>query len=195
MHIGLFFGSFNPIHKGHEAIARYMLQFFDEVWLVVSPQNPFKTNHQLAPVELRLEWAKTVFANEALIKVSDAETHLPVPSFTHQTLEHLQIAYPANTFSLIMGTDNLPKFYKWKNYTHIIHQHQLYIYNREAKNNYILLHQNIKYTHAPLINISATIIRESSYTGQLPENLIDASVADSIKKHYSCNTPLDANIF
>ncbi len=190
MHIGLFFGSFNPIHHGHEEIAKYMLRFFDEVWLVVSPQNPFKINHKLAPVELRLEWAKAVFANEKHIKVSDIEINLPLPSFTFQTLEHLQTLYPHSKFSLIMGADNLSQFYKWKNYKDIISQHKLYVYNRETKSNYILLHENIIYTHAPFINVSATIIRESIYTsGTEIEKQINRAIVDSVKKYYKGNTP------
>ncbi len=190
MHIGLFFGSFNPIHKGHEDIAKYMLQFFDEVWLMVSPQNPFKTNQTLAPVQLRLEWAKTVFANNASIKVSDIETYLPLPSYTFQTLEHLQKTHPTNTFSLIMGSDNLPQFYKWKEYRRIIHQHKLYIYNRESSSRYILLHQNIIYTHSPLIHISATIVRQNIETGLLNENQVHSAIADGVKKHYNSKKQL-----
>ncbi|MDZ4756933.1 MAG: nicotinate (nicotinamide) nucleotide adenylyltransferase [Bacteroidota bacterium] len=189
MHVGLFFGSFNPIHKGHEAIALYMLRFFDEIWLVVSPQNPFKINQKLVPVELRLEWAKAIFENNKYIQISEVELQLPLPSFTYQTLEHLQTQYPSNTFSLIMGADNLRKFYKWKNYKDIIHQYQVYIYNRVAKSNYLLLHDNIVYTHAPLLNVSSTIIRESIYSGGEIEKLIDEAIVDSVKKYYNGATP------
>lgn len=161
-----------------------MQQFFDEVWLVVSPQNPFKVNHSLAPVELRIAWARKVLQEEKYIKVSDVETKLPLPSYTEQTLNNLKMQYPDNKFSLIMGADNLPRFHQWKNYRSIIHQYHIYIYNRSSKSDYILLHPNIIYTRSPLLDVSATAVRSQFLNGQLHPHLIDPLIYDEVQNFY-----------
>ena len=130
--IGLFFGSFNPIHIGHLIIANYMINFSDltEVWFVISPQNPFKEKKTLLSEHHRLELVRIAIEDNNNLKVSDIEFKLPQPSYTINTLTYLQEKYPKKKFSLIMGEDNLKTFHKWKNYEEIIKYYELYIYPR-----------------------------------------------------------------
>ncbi len=167
MKIGLYFGTFNPIHIGHLIIANHLVEYadLDEVWLVVSPHNPFKdkktlldNHHRLAMVELAIE-------NFAKLKASDIEFKLPQPSYTIHTLAHISEKYPTHQFSLIMGEDNLSGFHKWKNYEQILQNHFIYIYPRIKSDDKIddslLNHPHIKKVNAPIIQISATEIRKS----------------------------------
>ncbi len=164
MKIGLFFGSFNPIHIGHQIIANYMANYtdLDQVWLVVSPQNPLKTKNDLINVYDRLEMTKLAFEESTKIKVSDIELKLPLPSYTIDTLTHLQEKYPENHFSLIMGADNLSTIHKWKNFEQILKYYSILVYPRPGidlskwKDN-----PSVTITEAPLMEISATFIRKS----------------------------------
>src|SRR4051812_49177492 len=117
MKIGLFFGSFNPVHNGHMVIAQYMAEFTDleQVWLVVSPQNPFKTKATLLPGIHRLALVKEAVGDYRKLKASNIEFKLPQPSYTVVTLAHLKEKYPQHAFALILGGDNLETFHKWKN--------------------------------------------------------------------------------
>ena len=132
MKIGLFFGSFNPIHIGHLIIANYMANYTDlqQVWLVVSPLNPLKKKSDLINVYDRLEMAKLATEDAQNIRVSDIELKLPQPSYTIDTLTHLHEKYPEHEFSLIMGADNLASFKKWKNHELILRDYHIHIYPR-----------------------------------------------------------------
>lgn len=162
--IGLFFGSFNPIHIGHLIIANYMANFssLKEVWLVVSPHNPLKQRSGLANMYDRLEMAKLATENAPQIKVSDIEFKLPQPSYTIDTLTHLHERYPEKEFVLIMGADNLVSLKKWKNFEVLLQDYHIYVYPRpgaevsEWKN-----HPSITFTDTPEMEISSTFIRKA----------------------------------
>ena len=162
MHIGLFFGSFNPIHIGHTAIANYMAEFtdLDEIWLVVSPHNPLKNKNSLLHRGERLEMVDLAIKDFPKFKSSDAEFNLPRPSYTINTLKYFKQNFKKNKFSIIIGEDNLLTFDKWKNYKDILKYHKLYVYPRLGiiKNKNIA-HKNIILTKAPVVEISSTFIR------------------------------------
>jgi nicotinate-nucleotide adenylyltransferase len=162
MHIGLFFGSFNPVHIGHMALANYMLRFteMDEVWLVVSPQNPLKNKNQLLDQNQRLFLVDLAIDGAQGIRSSNIEFKLSQPSYTINTLVHLNEKYPQHQFSLIMGQDNLQSFSKWKNYEAILNNYQIYVYPRpECKASEFDRHPRVHLTSAPLMDISSTFIR------------------------------------
>ena len=165
MKIGLYFGSFNPIHIGHLALANFFVEFSDlkKLWFVVSPQNPLKErnslladNHRLYMVRLALENVSDKYF------ASNIEFNMPKPSFTIDTLLYLKEKYPKNEFILIMGADNLITLHKWKNYKELIKNHQIYVYPRpnvDLKN--IKAKANYKVFDAPQIEISSSFIRKA----------------------------------
>lgn len=164
MKIGLFFGSFNPIHVGHLVLANYMLAFnsLNEVWFVVSPQNPLKEKKTLLNQNDRLHLVNLAIEDHPKMKSSTIEFGLPQPSYTIHTLAHLKEKFPSHEFYLIMGSDNLSTFSKWKNYEEILKRYKLLIYPRpEYKGSDFDTHPNVIFTKAPLIEISSTFIRES----------------------------------
>lgn len=179
MNIGLYFGSFNPIHIGHLAIANYMVEFsdLDEVWFVVSPHNPLKNKNTLLNDYDRLEMVRLAINDFHKFKVSNIEFSLPQPSYTVNTLAHLKEKYPDKTFNLIMGSDNLRHFHKWKNYERIIENHKLYVYPRKNETeNQFSNHKNVVLINAPEMEISSTSIREAIKNGKdlrffLPEKV------------------------
>lgn len=166
MKIGLFFGSFNPVHIGHMVIASYMAEYtsLDKVWMVVSPHNPFKEKKTLLNDLARLQLLRIAVEENTKLKASNIEFGLPQPSYTIHTLIHLEEKYPENEFSLIMGADNLAGLSKWKNYEMILERHDIYVYPRA---NYplndlgIVSHPRIKITEAPIMEISSSFIRDS----------------------------------
>lgn len=160
-HVGLYFGSFNPIHNGHLIIARHMLNEgpFDEIWFVVSPQNPFKEQKDLLPQYLRLDMVKAAVEGNPQFRAMDIEFRLPLPSYTIQTLEHL-LEKSSNTFSIVMGSDNLPRLHEWKEIDKLCALTDFHVYNRmgsELKSS-VPNARIIPYT-APFLDISATHIR------------------------------------
>lgn len=162
--IGLFFGSFNPIHIGHLIIANYMATFsgLKEVWLVVSPHNPLKLKSGLANMYDRLEMAKLATENAPQIKVSDIEFKLPQPSYTVDTLTHLRERYPEKEFVLIMGADNLVSLKKWKNYEVLLKDYHIYVYPRPGADvSQWVNHPSITFTDTPEMEISSTFIRKA----------------------------------
>lgn len=175
MKIGLYFGTFNPIHIGHLIIANYMVEFsnLDQVWLVVTPHNPFKDKKTLLDNHLRLEMVHLATKNYPKLKPSNVEFHLPQPNYTINTLVYLTEKYPKHQFSIIMGEDNLNSLHKWKNYEAILEHYGVYVYPRfEAKSQIsevistsekkkTIQHPNIHLVDAPIVEISATFIRES----------------------------------
>ncbi|NNC86503.1 MAG: nicotinate-nucleotide adenylyltransferase, partial [Bacteroidia bacterium] len=164
-HIGLLFGSYNPVHMGHMVLANYFAEFsdMDQVWMVVSPHNPLKKQSSLLADHHRFQLVELAIGEEYKnIKTSKIEFGLPVPSYTINTLAHLSEKYPDHTFSLIMGSDNLEHFHKWKNYEQIIENHFLYVYPRPGHAGGDLKdHSNVKWTEAPLMQISSTFIRKA----------------------------------
>ncbi len=162
--IGLFFGSFNPIHCGHLIIANYIVEYsdIDELWFIVSPHNPLKNKSQLANEYHRLEMVNLAITDYEKFKVSDIEFHLPKPSYTIDTLTALSDQYPHYQFSIIMGSDNLATLSKWKNYNRILKNYSIIVYPRKNfnpdKNDYS---EKVTIVDAPLIEISSTFIRKA----------------------------------
>jgi len=160
--IGLFFGSFNPVHNGHLAIATFLMQRkeFDQIWMVVSPNNPLKNQRELAGENHRLNMVKLAIEDTPFLHACDVEFSLPSPSYTIETLHCLEKQYPKHEFSLILGSDNIENFHRWKNFEEILSKYLIYVYPRESGNfKRPVEHPNIIYFDAPLLSISATKIR------------------------------------
>ncbi len=163
MKIGLFFGSFNPIHIGHLIIANTLATTTDleQVWFVVSPQNPFKKSKGLLHEFDRLDMVERAIADNSHLKATNIEFSMPKPSYTIDTLVRLQEKYPQHTFRLIVGEDNLAQFANWKNYDKILEFFGLYVYPRpNAVVSDVKEHPNVRVIQAPLLDISATFIRD-----------------------------------
>ncbi len=162
MKVGLFFGSFNPIHTGHMVLANYMLEYtdLDKIWFVISPHNPLKQKSSLLHERHRLQMVSLAIGDNINMKGSDIEFKLTQPSYTVNTLAHLKEKYPSMDFVLLMGTDNLENFHKWKNYEEILKQYAIYVYPRPGSTGGDLRdHDKVKLVNAPLIEISSTDIR------------------------------------
>lgn len=183
MKIGLFFGSFNPIHMGHLIIANTMATATDleQVWFVVSPQNPFKKNKSLLHEFDRLDLVERAIADNAQLKATDFEFHLPKPSYTIDTLIRLLEKYPQHEFRLIMGEDNLAQFTNWKNHEQILEHVGLYVYPRpNAEAHAFGSHPRVTFVKAPLLDISATFIRETLRSGRSIRYLVPDVVEEMI---------------
>ncbi|UZT96812.1 nicotinate (nicotinamide) nucleotide adenylyltransferase [Chryseobacterium fluminis] len=169
---GLFFGSFNPIHIGHLILANYILENSDmeELWFVVSPQNPFKDKKSLLKDHNRLDMVQLAVKNYPQMRASNAEFALPQPSYTIDTLTYLHEKYPDYSFSLIMGEDNLEGLHRWKNSDTLIKNHHIIVYPRifEGKktDSEYLQHDHISLVKAPVIELSATEIRNMIKEGK-----------------------------
>jgi len=164
MKIGLFFGSFNPIHIGHLAIANYIVEFtdLDKVWFVVSPHNPLKQKNTLLADHHRLEMVRLAVEDDNRFKASDIEFKLSQPSYTIDTLAYLREKYPDTNFAVIMGSDGLSSFEKWKNFRELINNYPRYVYPRPGTNPELLKNiENGRVVNAPLMDISSTFVRES----------------------------------
>lgn len=171
MKVGLYFGTFNPIHAGHLIIANHMAEYsgLDQIWLMVTPHNPLKKKSTLLDDHHRLQMVFLATEDYPKLKPSDIEFRLPQPSYTVNTLAHLQEKFPTHEFSLIMGEDNLNSLHKWKNYEVILKNHDIYVYpriNTEIVNADIATHARIHRIEAPVIEISSTFIRESIKDGK-----------------------------
>ncbi|MBU1821927.1 MAG: nicotinate-nucleotide adenylyltransferase [Bacteroidetes bacterium] len=189
MKIGLFFGSFNPIHIGHLIIANTMATATDleQVWFVVSPQNPFKKNKSLLHEFDRLDMVERAIADNARLNATDFEFHLPKPSYTIDTLIRLLEKNPQHEFKLIMGEDNLAQFPNWKNHEKILEYVGLYVYPRpNAAPHGFGNHPQVAFVPAPLLDISATYIREALRQGRSIRYLVPEVVEEMIlrKKFY-----------
>lgn len=165
MKIGLYFGTFNPIHVGHMIIANHMAEFsgLEQIWMVVTPHNPLKKKETLLSDLRRLRLVRLATEDYPKIKPSDIEFKLPQPNYTVHTLAHLQEEFPQHEFSLIMGEDNLRSFHKWKNYDTILQNHDIYVYPRigdEPENQEFKNHPKVHLIAAPVVEISSTFIRE-----------------------------------
>lgn len=184
MKIGLFFGSFNPIHTGHLIIANYMANYtdLDQVWMVVSPHNPLKQKEDLVSSYDRLEMVKLATELAENIRVSDIEFQLPQPSYTIDTLIHLKTRYPEHQFSLIMGSDNLASLKKWKNYEVLLRDYELLVYPRPGfTETELTQHPAVKMTQTPLMELSATFIRKAIKEKKNVQFFLPQSVLDFIE--------------
>lgn len=160
---GLLFGSFNPIHTGHLIIAGYMLEYSDleEVWFVVSPQNPLKERSTLLADHHRLMLVNIAIENDYRFRSSNIEFDLPRPSYTIHTLAYLQEKYPGREFVMITGTDIFPTFHKWKNWEQLLEFYKFYVYPRPGSEEHELIsHPSVTLFNAPQVEISATFIRQ-----------------------------------
>ena len=183
MNIGLYFGSFNPIHIGHLIIANHVLNetSLSKIWLIVSPQNPFKESKTLLNEFDRLHLVRLATQDDNRIKCSDIEFNLPKPSYTSNTLAFLSEKYPEYKFSLIMGSDSYQNLGKWKNYETIVNNYSIYVYRRdgyEIKNTFVRAPEVLK---APIIQISASQIRENIKTGKSIRYLVPEIVREEIE--------------
>jgi nicotinate-nucleotide adenylyltransferase len=179
MKIGLFFGSFNPVHVGHMIIASHMAQYtdLDQVWMVISPQNPFKNKASLANNNDRYHLLRLAIGDNQKIKASNVEFSLTIPSYTIDTLVYLKEKYPKYEFALIMGEDNLENLHKWKNFTVILDNYDIYVYKRTGYNtNDYNNHPTVKFMDLPLLEISATQIRKAIRDGKSVQYLVPDSV-------------------
>jgi nicotinate-nucleotide adenylyltransferase len=162
--IALFFGSFNPIHNGHLAIAEYITEYsdVDELWFVVSPQNPLKERHNLLDDHHRLEMVYKAIDDDPRFRVSDIEFYMPKPSYTVDTLTYLSDKYPNYEFNIIMGADNLKSFKKWKNWEIIVQNYKRLVYPRHGvSEDEVKEHDNIEIINAPKMEISSSFIRKA----------------------------------
>ena len=182
--IGLYFGSFNPIHIGHLAIANYMLEFtdLDKIWFIISPHNPLKEKKSLLPDYHRLEMVHLALSDDYDMKANNIEFNLPQPSYTIDTMTYLQEKYPKNDFAIIMGGDSLGSLHKWKNYESMIKQYQVYVYARPDADHNNITHPNIKVFHAPQMEISASFIRNSIKDGKNIRYFLPKKVWDYIQE-------------
>jgi nicotinate-nucleotide adenylyltransferase len=185
MKIGLYFGTFNPIHVGHLIIANHMAEHsdLDQVWMVVTPHNPLKKKSTLLDDYHRLQMVFLATEDFPKIKPSDIEFKLPQPNYTVNTLAHLEDKYPNYEFSLIMGEDNLKSLHKWKNYEVILERHDVYVYPRistEEENLEFKNHPKVHLIDAPVVEISATFIRDNIKKGKNIQPLLPAKVWDYI---------------
>jgi nicotinate-nucleotide adenylyltransferase len=174
MKIGLFFGSFNPFHIGHKVIGSYLTQFTDlnQLWFVVSPQNPLKEKSSLLDQNHRYQIMVRELEKEKNLLVSNIEFFLPNPSYTIDTLTHLQEKNPNDIFVLIMGSDNLKNFHKWKNYKQILDNYEIYVYPRNNDDT-LQSHKNITvFKDVPKMEISASFIRDAIKMGKDVSSLI-----------------------
>jgi len=177
--VGLLFGSFNPIHIGHLILAEHFATRTDlaEVWLVVSPQNPFKVGAELLPEAQRLQFVAQAIAGNSRLRAEDIEFELPRPSYTIATLDALRSRHPGTDFVLLMGGDNLPGLPRWQQAERILREVDIYVYPRPGNPlPDLALFPRVQVMQAPLLDISATYVRESLRTGRSIRYLVPAGV-------------------
>ena len=180
MTIGLYFGTFNPIHVGHLIIANHIVEHtnLDKIWFVVTPHNPLKNKKTLLDNYQRLEMVHMATSPYDKLGVSNIEFGLPQPNYTINTLEHIKEKHPNHSFALIMGEDNLKSLHKWKNYELLLENYKIYVYPRVTKlsDNNLSNHSSIHFVDAPIVEISSTHIRKNIKDGKNVEPLLPHSV-------------------
>ncbi|MEM0517390.1 MULTISPECIES: nicotinate (nicotinamide) nucleotide adenylyltransferase [Aequorivita] len=179
--IGLYFGTFNPIHIGHLIIANHLVEFsdLDEVWFVVTPHNPHKKKKNLLEDHHRLAMVRIAVENYPKLKASNVEFDLPQPNYTVNTLAYLEEKFPDSNFCLIMGEDNLKSLHKWKNYEIILERYSIYIYPRISEGTVKTQfenHEKIIKIDAPIIELSSTFIRNGIQSGKNIQPMLSAEV-------------------
>ncbi|MBC7425238.1 MAG: nicotinate-nucleotide adenylyltransferase [Bacteroidia bacterium] len=182
MKTGLFFGSFNPIHNGHLIVAQHMLSFagFSKILFVVSPHNPFKEKDDLWDAKKRLNLVKTAISDNPNFEVSDIEFSMPSPNYSIDTLDALKALHPEMEFQIIMGSDNISGLNKWKNSEQLLTKYKFQIYQRPGSENIELPNDNFTLHKAPLIDISATVIRELLSKGHSVKYLVPESILELV---------------
>lgn len=185
MKIGLFFGSFNPIHHGHLMVASFIANHTElqQVWLVVSPQNPLKAQSSLLNEYDRLHLAQLAIENDAQLKVSDIEFKLPKPSYTIDTLTYLQEKYPQHQFYVIMGSDSFQNLPKWKNFEALVKNYQFIVYRRPGFDITEKYGADVTYLEAPMLELSATLIRNNCKEGITIRYLVPEDVRLEIERN------------
>lgn len=181
MHIGLYFGSFNPIHTGHLIIANHVIEHseVDKIWFVVSPHNPLKDSHSLLNEYDRMHLVELAIQDNSRFRASNVEFHLPKPSYTIDTLTYLAEKFPLEKFTIIMGSDSFQNIHRWKNYEQLLAKYPVTVYKRpgfEVKETY---NGNVTVMDAPLLEISATFIRKQVREGKS----IQYIVPDAVRKY------------
>jgi nicotinate-nucleotide adenylyltransferase len=186
MKIGLYFGSFNPIHIGHCIIASHIVQntTLDSIWFIVSPQNPLKQSSSLLNEYHRLHLAQLAIEEESKLKVSDIEFHLPRPSYTIDTLTYLKEKYPDKIFSVIMGSDGLQNLHKWKNVQALVKDYSIYVYKRPGFEIINTVKAKLEEVKAPLLEISSTHIRDTIQKGKSIRYLVPDKVREEIELYH-----------
>jgi len=188
--IGLFFGSFNPVHQGHLILANYLVEetALEEVWFVITPQSPFKQKQRLLDNHHRLALVEEAIEGYPKLKVSTVEFGLPAPQYTALTIAHLMEKHPEASFSLIVGQDHLKSFHKWYNYQALFEGHQIYVYPRMPEEALaaskplkqpkpeILNHSNLILVSAPVVEISSSYIRKALKAGKNIRPLLPPAV-------------------
>lgn len=188
--VGLFFGSFNPVHNGHLMLANYLLEYvpFDEIWFVVSPQNPLKNQDELMPEAFRLSLVEKAIEGFSRFNACDTEFYLSKPSYTIHTLSALAGEFPEIEFYLIMGADSLLNFHLWKDYATILEKYHLLVYPRKGSpEHHLMKHPSVQLVDAPLIEVSSTFIREAIKQGKDLRFFLPTGVFEMIRQ------PIDEN--
>ena len=188
MKVGIFPGSFNPVHIGHLALANYVVEYgeFDEVWFMITPHNPLKKKSELMDQEIRLAWLEKAIGDYPKFKTCTIEWGMPQPTYTINTLQKLRIMFPENTFELIIGSDNWETFHRWKDYQLILKNFKTWIYPRLGAGKTIFNHPNVNMVKgAPKMEISSTFIRKSIRRGKdvrflLPSGIYEDIVANNV---------------
>lgn len=184
MRIGIYPGSFNPVHIGHLAIANYLAEYesFDEIWFLITPQNPLKKKEDLLDQDLRLELVQKAIEGYDKFKISMIEWNLPQPTYTVSTLQKLRMMHPEHSFELIIGSDNWATFHRWKDYQMILKNFKVGVYPRRGSDKFFTNHPNVvAYKNCPKIDISSSNIRKAICQGRdlrfyMPEGLYDIVV-------------------
>jgi len=182
---GLFLGSFNPVHQGHLILAEFFasLPEIEEVWMVLSPQNPFKKDEKLLDFETRWEWLCTAVADNPRLKACDIERHMPLPSYTYDTLQRLRSDHPDRSWALLLGEDQLAGFHQWKHFRKLLEQSELWVYPRHNAlpgTSVMIPHRLVQ---APKIEISSTVIRERLHKGLSVRYLLPDGIWKTCANH------------
>ena len=185
MKIGLYFGSFNPIHTGHLIVASYVANHTDmqQVWFIVSPQNPLKPSSVLLNEYHRLHLVRLAVEDDLRLKASEVEFKLPRPSYTIDTLTYLQEKYPQHQFSIIMGSDSFQNLPKWKNFEQLIRNHSFIIYKRPGFEVTETWNATVTILDAPMLQLSATEIRNNIKSGKTIRYLVPDKVREEIEQN------------